>query len=507
MSRFIESSERGASAILVALSLLLLLGMAALTVDIGGAFDDRRQQQSAADVGSLAAVQYANTNLGSSALCPGSLSLKQRSACLGAVEAMSVIAGTMNSRFTAADWTACVDSGDGAYPFGSGVSDCISYTVNLRKVRVVLPTSQVSTAFGKIWGVNSIGISSTAEAGADLNSSGAVIPFALGPTGGGSNQACLYANPTDNLNIPPCNGPVEGNFGLLDIALYGNDSLGTPEQCGGDTQGNLAANIALGADHELTKWTGAGDTVRNDDTYCPIFTALPNEVPTQTGGSNTGLENGFFRGTLAVEGRLMCKGTLSTDTSEEIGRFGFESSACTDVLNNFPEEMDDTPLWIYLDPGAAAESGGACNGSISTRQEMDACLAGWRAFGSPHTISLFTEDLIESPRFAAVPELLLDPSNGTGDYLITGFFPVYLETFYMGCSANKCDVVHSPGEISSGSCPDPIDPLINTCGIPANGNKNLRALTAHIFRLDMLPPDIAEHFPSRPGTIEFNLIK
>ena len=77
--------ERGATAILVALSLVLLLGFAALAVDGGAAFDDRRQQQSAADTGSLAAVQFANNRFAPMPVaCTGSI--LQQSACRGADE-------------------------------------------------------------------------------------------------------------------------------------------------------------------------------------------------------------------------------------------------------------------------------------------------------------------------------------------------------------------------------------------------------------------------------------
>ncbi len=503
MKRLSTSPDRGATALLVALCLMLLMGMAAIAVDLGGAFDDRRQQQSAADVGALAAVQYANTNYGTPSPC-NTGTLSQISACRGALEAMAVIAGSINSRFTAADWAACVDSGDAAYPFDSGVSDCISFTDNLRKARVILPTTQVDTAFGGAIGWNSIAITSDAEAGADLNSSSDVIPFAVGPTGAGSNQACLFANPTEILDVAPCNGPSEGNFGFLDIGLYGNDSLGTSTDCTGDTQGRLATNIILGADHELTRYQ-TGDPIRNDRIFCPIFTALPNEVPTQTGGSNVGLEDGFFGSQLGVEGRLRCK---DGDASEQF-RFPKDSEACIDILNVYPENLDDTPLWDYLRPGAEAEaSGGLCApGSVNTRQEMESCLAAWNAWGSPHTISLFTEAIIDGPRFGATPELVSDPSNGTGNYLIVDFVPVYLETLYLGCNANSCSLVHSPGETSTGPCPPIVDPLVNSCGVPGNGNKNLRALTSFILELDMLPSSISAYFPSRPGTIEFNLIK
>ena len=45
--------ERGASALLVALSMLMLLGFAALAVDIGAGFNERRQDQNAADAAVL----------------------------------------------------------------------------------------------------------------------------------------------------------------------------------------------------------------------------------------------------------------------------------------------------------------------------------------------------------------------------------------------------------------------------------------------------------------------
>lgn len=506
-----RSPERGATAILVAISLLLLMGMAALAVDVGGSFDDRRQQQSAADVGSLAAVQYANTNHTLPAVCAAMGSLTAKAACRGAVEAKAVVAGTLKGRFTDANWTACNDPGDDSagYTVGSGVSDCISYTVGLQKARVVLPTTQVATTFGRVLGVTSIGISSTAEAGADVNTSSDVIPFALGPTGAGGTQACMFANPTDNLDIAPCNGPVEGNFGFLDIAYYGNLTTGTTTTCTGDTQDRLAGNLILGADHPLDIWEAGPppETVRNDVAYCQaaIFTASPNEVATQTGGSNTGLENGLFYGEPSIggEGRLMCK------SGSEVLPIPRTSLACVDVANNFPQFLDSSPLWDYLNPAAPSESSGACaTGSIDTRQEMELCLVDWDLWPSTHLIPLFEADLLDSPRFAAVPELEFDPSNGTGDYLILGFKPVYLETIYMGCNANGCDLVYSPGETNNPiNCPAVLLPSINTCGVRMNGHRNLRAMSAFIIDLDMLHQDILDHWPSQPGVIQYNLVK
>ncbi len=506
MSRVSVDRERGATAILVALSLVLLLGFAALAVDGGAAFDDRRQQQSAADTGSLAAVQFANNRFAPMpAACTGSI--LQQSACRGADEAIKVVNGSLGNRFSLTQWSACVDSGDAGYPVGSTLSDCISFTSNLKKARVLLPTTAMNTTFGRVIGTASININAFSEAGADLNSTGDVIPFALGPAASASSQACLFANPTDNLNVAPCNGPTEGNFGFLDIALYGNSEMGTIPQCSGDTQGRLATNLAIGSDHELAIWN-TGDPVRNDTNFCPVFTAQPNEVPTQTGGSNTGLEDGLFRGinpNPTAEGRLACK----DGDANEIHRFPKTSlGTCVTVLNNFPEELDNSPLWDYLLPGGASFAGPAC-ANPDTRQEMESCLVAWKAAAvtSATDPPLFDFDIIESPRFAAVPDLNLNPSNGTGNYLILGFSPVYLETLYLGCNANTCDVVFSPDEASIGACPGTMVPTINHCGTPANGNKNLRAVSAFILELEMLDPELIDHWPSRPGVIQFNLIK
>ena len=45
----VHADERGATAVLVAASLFMLMGFAALVVDVGAGFNERRQDQSAAD--------------------------------------------------------------------------------------------------------------------------------------------------------------------------------------------------------------------------------------------------------------------------------------------------------------------------------------------------------------------------------------------------------------------------------------------------------------------------
>ena len=502
-----ERNDSGATAILVAISMLVLMGFAAVAVDGGILFSDRRQQQSAADVGALAAVQFAKTGL-PTVECIG-LGGTALAACRGAEEAIDVVEGTLPGRYAlVGDWDSCVDAGKPAeYTIASSLSDCISFTANFQKARVVLPGTDVDTAFAPVIGIDTVRVGAFAEASLDLDQSADVLPFALGPTGAASDQACLFANSTSNLDVTPCNGPVDGNFGKLDVALYGNTTVGTPQICGNTmTTTKMGVNLVVGSDHLIEKNFQTAGSVE-DFANCPILSNPVDRLNTQTGNSANGIEDGLFTGisTPALEGRLVCK---DGDTSENPDT-GKVSSSCVDVLSAFPETVDDTPLWEFINAGAASQTlpGGVCTGAINTRQDMEACLAGWKAY-SPHptTSSLFTFDLKTSTRFAAVPILETDPGTGTGTYDVIEFRPVYLSTFYLKCNANTCDVVHSPGETSSGPCPV-LTPTDNSCGWYATGNKGVVALTSYILTLDMLNPVIRENFPATEGTVVYNLSK
>ena len=94
--------ERGASAVLIAFSMILIMGFAAIAVDAGIAFEDRRQQQAAADTGALAAIQFAKTE--THADCPNTLPNDDLAACRGAAEARDVVDGTLAGRYSDGDW-------------------------------------------------------------------------------------------------------------------------------------------------------------------------------------------------------------------------------------------------------------------------------------------------------------------------------------------------------------------------------------------------------------------
>lgn len=498
-----SADDRGAVAVLVALCLVVLIGFAAIAVDSGIAYSDRRQQQSAADVGALAAVQFAKTTLATShPNCTG-LSGKSRAACRGAQEALAVIDGTLPGRYNSAAWAACSDPNDDSqgYTQNSFISDCISFTNSLRRARVLLPGTDVDTAFGRVIGFDSISVGAFAEAGLEFNLSGGVLPFALGPSGAGSNHACFFAQSTSNLNVYPCDGPAGGNFGKLDIRWYGNEEYNAgAAQCTGSTQWRMSINIITGTDHPMEIHNGS--TV-NDVANCNIIANPVNQVDTQTGNSAGAIADGLFSGVSGFEGRLLCK-----DGSEGYPAFNYVSSgaACVTINNSHPGALDHTPLWHFL-----AWNNAACNGSINDRAGMEACLVHYRntnpTDGSGNPVPLFNDDLAGSTRFGAVPELHANPGGGSGSYNITGFKPVYLETIYLKCNATTCDVAHSPGEPSSGICPDPITPTASSCGWNSNGNKGVEALTAFILTRNMLPDSIDENFPWDPGTLLYNLYR
>ena len=507
-------NDSGVTAVLVAMMMFLLMGFAAVAVDSGILFNDRRQQQSAADGGALAAVQFAKTTLPTTNC--GALSGIDYAACRGAEEAIDVVEGTLPGRYAlVGDWDTCVDAGKPAeFTQGSTLSDCISFTDNLQKVRVVLPGTDVDTSFARVIGVDTVRVGAFAEARLDLNLSGGVLPFAVGPGGAGTSQACFKANSTSNLDIAPCSSGVEGNYGKLGILTYGNSTMGTVELCTGSNAQRMSTNIMLGADHPMEK-TGVSPGIVNDSTNCPVISNPVDELVTEPGNAVGALEDGFFNGIAALpwEGRLTCK---DGDAAENPAQ-GFVSSDCVNINTWMPESIDNTPLWDFIVPGANAEVvGGACapgGGAIKNREEMETCLDAWKAWPVAHTLSLFDLALTTNPRYGAVPILNSDPGGGIGSYLITDFRPTYLHTLYFKCNANNCDTVYSPGEHTDASppplatCPNPVLPTHSNCGWPLTQKKSLTAISAFVLTLDMLDPVTAATFPFTPGTIVYNLSK
>ena len=486
------NDERGASIVLVAMALLLLFGFAAVAVDATGVgFNERRQSQSAADVGALAAVQFAvPENLGNGCAESG-LTLSR---CNGAMEAISVGDATLDDASLAlwGDASRC-----GTPPAGftavSAVSECVAFNFNNQRAWVRIPTIDKPTTLARVIGIGTISISADAIAGSSLLGGGGVLSFLLPGNAAMADYNCLKTGP--NPKFGSCDDlPSTGNFGSMDFFLYGNEDLNYTSKCNGDTNGRLVANIARGIDHPLgIHPTGVGSG-KHESSNCPDFNAEPDMADGQPGvGSN--LEDGMLYGgsayaAAAYPGRIQ-------DSSGFLVR---NSGGST------PEaRIDPTPLWNYLveDNDMAPLNGTACdNDNAFVPALMITCIS----LAKASNWVVFNGNLVTSTRFGWTPGVWEDDFLTPGQaYHIKGYQPVYIDTTFFGCNANGCDIMYTPGVADSGVCPsNPPDPQI-TCGTPGPKNKGLDAVTAYILSQSIVPDNAKSPAPGDPNQRSFNL--
>ncbi|NND04382.1 MAG: hypothetical protein HKN91_16520, partial [Acidimicrobiia bacterium] len=247
-----HATQRGASAIVVAASLLLLLGMAAVAVDLGAGFNERRQGQTAADLGALAgALEYVSVDETTTLL-----------EVLGTVRSnlISDYGNSADPHDTAwIDlWRGCSDTppnGFNPWPlsatmqtngwtgFSGNSMSCVSASKDTIRVRI--PDQLVDTAFGGAIGTNELRTSALAHATIRFVAGGGARPFGV-VNGASTGSICLT---TRSGSVPPCDGPDSGNFGTINSQQWGDPDVGTTTNCGVAGNAELATNIALGSDH------------------------------------------------------------------------------------------------------------------------------------------------------------------------------------------------------------------------------------------------------------------
>ncbi|MGH8874393.1 MAG: pilus assembly protein TadG-related protein [Acidimicrobiia bacterium] len=481
--------EAGTTLILVASTMFLLMGMAAIALDVGAAMNERRQDQSASDVASLAAVQFARPSSGSTSVDDAMAN--------GANEAIEVANATLDNP-AAADWDDPSKCGapPAEYTRISPVSDCVAFTINLQKGWVWIPLIDVGTTFGRVIGADAITTTAFAEAQGDIDERGGVLPYGIPNSSGEATEVCLKAG-TGAFPTDVCDGPTTGNFGTLDIRLYGNETLNTPKSCASEglsEQSRIAANSIIGVDHALDEYTHpalgsfedppeTGEDIRNDVALCPIFNARPNEIEAQSGNNSGALHDGMYAG-LTVNSQFR-PGRLTDGPNPKV------------QLRNGPG-VDDRPLWDYLIPGAGPPSCSPLVAPISDKAGMTQCLNDYVAGG--YTDPIFSSTLADSPRLGFVPELWGEfPTGSSQPRTIKRFRAVFLETTYFQCNATECQIVHSPGE----------EPICNGVpgACPIGGNPKMNALTAFVFRGSMLPASIQEAFPGQPEDVTYALTR
>jgi hypothetical protein len=152
--------EKGVVTVVVALMMVVLVMCAALVIDIGNAKDQRRQSQNASDAAALAAVNVLFPT-------PPAVSCPSGGAPPCFADAVSAVKAFANKNYdvTAAQWASCTPGQALTYKPNT-TEPCISFDsqTSPKKVRVWMPTKNVSTFFGGVTGNSTIAVGSQADA-------------------------------------------------------------------------------------------------------------------------------------------------------------------------------------------------------------------------------------------------------------------------------------------------------------------------------------------------------
>lgn len=479
------SSERGATAVVVAITMLVLMGIAAIAIDLGAAWNERRQDQTAADLAVIA----------------GTLSYASPSTLVAEIKATAdanVIASVSE-----ADWIACQDpdrpAGYVPYTIGGTTYDCIS--ANPSFVRVRLPRQYTEATFGKVIGFDELTTFAVAEATILPPGGTGLLPFAV-RNGSGAGELCLDTG-TGSQITPPCDGNESGSFGNMAPPLFGNPFLGTTPDCGNQaaSEGYVAEAIAMGVDHIIfqftsAEWTATGwspgdntsnSTVRNNtnmdfctDIGAPVAAAadgIPiNSVVIDTGnGMKTATTKGLITGTDFADGdhaRL----TRSTNTRQ----FG------TSTVYN----VDNTPLWTFL--GNAIDHGVSyCDrATIVGLPDLDAknlymatCMETYDTTGE--TRQIFSDAIMTSPRFGVAPYLWhTNLGSGLTYRPVQAFAIVYV-------GGMRLDDGSGPGT-STVFYPDDTD---NSKITPQKNNWDIAQVGGYLINNNMVSSDVLAFYP------------
>lgn len=223
-------SDRGAVVVITALMAVVLLGFAAIAIDMTNARQVRRQAQGSADAAALAGAQ----------------DLPDPNAVVATVKDYAL----QNFGTATADWVGCSDP-DALVelPDLANSNTCISLDEPLARVRVRLPEEEVGTTFGRVLGYDDLDVSASAVAEADLTRDDRIIPATVAAAAGSGN-ICIENGGNDS----DCASRSSGNFGSFDSRrtnIYFPTSNEQPD--------SLRINYSMGVDHVLSIY-GTGDT-------------------------------------------------------------------------------------------------------------------------------------------------------------------------------------------------------------------------------------------------------
>lgn len=528
LMRILKNKDRGASAILIAFTLLFLMGMAAIAIDVGAAYNERRQDQTAADLSVMA----------------GALEIVEGSTQQQIVdEVLSYARANLDTVYTDDEWRiawqACTDPerlgfdvGTGIpvdfqpmqepTAWGSGTLDCISSVSSYFRVRI--PDQFIDTAFAKVLGIDQLNTDAAAVAKIEGNSvNAAVLPFGI-PGGTPDGEVCLRSSPSGHA-IPPCQGPVGGAFGTINSEFFG--VFFPPPNCGLPGHSELEQNIAIGIDHAISEWPDAdaafegvtdgsahpGDnTVRNYRNIgydrCAIVggsvvpedaghVAPPNAMREDTGFSPAAMQDG-----LVQHGDMRYYG--------ENSRLQQGSNSRRNIFDDdVALPLDNKGLWDYLNPTNSfpGDVNDACDGSTyvpaltidSKVQLMHECLSLYQSSGL--TTDIFTADIDESPRFVWSPKYWhASAGTGTSWQPVQEFKLIFIAGTYFECSGSgpTCDIVFYPD----------LDSTSDMCDSKGCSKKiSIEQVTGFMLTTEAIPEAAIPPYPGAPTNFAPTLFK
>lgn len=485
--------EKGASALIIAGAMVLLLGMAAIAIDLGAGFNERRQDQIAADIGSVA----------------GALEWVVGSTSGIRDQALALTRSNLTSSYSNAEWQtiweSCMDPERTAEwnangylfqpvesPWTAGTPlDCISID-SRGYVRVRVPDQLTSAPFGGVIGSPSLTTHADAIAKILVRGVGGILPFGLPNSPGAGEQTCLSSAPT-GLAGDPCSGSLAGNFGTLKARIFGDPEIPIPPNCTASPLGStLAQNIAAGVDHPVVTAPSASVATEIRD---QCFNVPVNTLETDVGFPNNGVEEGLVTGPIPFGFTPRLQQPHSDTPSwpapytqnvagydiDDIPLWAFlrddlDDSPSADPADRVPtsclkSEFDGSNTIDYYDPAGPDDFDGDGNSdSAASWQHMTICFAQYLGDSdvdgvvdsTPYSAILFVDGieddpsdppewgLIDSPRFSYVPEFW-ESTLGAGSSWnhIKRFRPIFLQGTWW--KKGNDWAVHHPGEACS--CP------------------------------------------------------
>lgn len=300
--------DQGVTVIVVALCLIALMVFAALAVDIGGVYAERRQDQTAADVAALAAAQ--DLRAGESAIVATAKRYAHDS--LGEVISDSA-------------WNSCPRPDPAALSRQAAGASCISY--DSMQVRVRLPDRFYRATFGRVVGMDDYRHSAFAIAGLRPEGFGGVLPFFLTDAQAAEGHECLVADgPSDCDNITGSFAPIVFSYYTPTCQIPNNAS-----QAMAVTENNIAAGI----DHDLSlinRPPHNANAVASTDPGCPV---TPNSAWTIQGNPHEAIRDGLLLGSGYRDGK---DARLQRSAPQ----------LALPRITAFGKDLDNTPLWWFI---------------------------------------------------------------------------------------------------------------------------------------------------------------